>query len=328
MAALASACGSHDGVAPGSRDAGAGGEDTFALPPPSWTLVALPDPQGLTVSYPEVFAMQTSWIAANAESRRIHHVVTEGDITNDATDTQWGVADRCFRLLDGKVPYAMGLGNHDYPGSGQPERRDTRGFDAAFPRDRIATQPTFLESFDGGTASNSAFAFEGHGERWLLLALEFGPRDAVLAWADGVLKRNPTANAIIETHAYLHVDGTRFDHVSGVDQWNNPHEYDSDGRLGGVNDGEEIWQKLVAPNPNVRLVLCGHMHAQARLTSTRDGMLPVHQLLADFQGEELGGSGYLRILTFRSDGTVAVQTYSPFLNKYRADPDNEFELGW
>jgi hypothetical protein len=52
----------------------------------------------------------------------------------------------------------------------------------------------------------------------------------------------------------------------------------------------------------------------------------VHQLLADFQTESLGGSGYLRILTFMPTGQVMVRTYSPFLDQFLTDDDNQFVL--
>ena len=149
----------------------------------------------------------------------------------------------------------------------------------------------------------------------------------MLAWVAAILAAHPTANAILVTHAYLFVDGTRFDAANRTDQYSNPHEYDSDGRLGGANDAAEMWQKLIADQPQIRFVLCGHMHAQARLTSERPGAPPVHQLLADYQHEEYGGYGYLRLMTFEPDGRVIVRTYSPFLDQYRTDENNDFVLG-
>jgi hypothetical protein len=64
----------------------------------------------------------------------------------------------------------------------------------------------------------------------------------------------------------------------------------------------------------------------ARLTSARPAGPPVHQMLADFQGESQGGSGFMRILTFMPDGRVMVRTYSPFLDQYRTDDENQFVL--
>jgi hypothetical protein len=52
----------------------------------------------------------------------------------------------------------------------------------------------------------------------------------------------------------------------------------------------------------------------------------VHQLLADYQTEELGGAGYMRLLSFADDGRVTVRTYSPFLDHYRTDERSQFVL--
>ena len=122
------------------------------------------------------------------------------------------------------------------------------------------------------------------------------------------------------------MDGTRFDHVGRTDQYSSPHDYDVDGRLGGTNDAQEMWDKLIAKQPTIRFVLCGHMHAQARLTSERAAGPPVHQLLADYQAEPLGGGGYLRLLTFQPDGRVSVRTYSPYYDQYRTEEENDFVL--
>jgi hypothetical protein len=298
-----------------------------SVPGESWTLVALPDSQAAVSAYPEIFYSQTAWIAANAAALNIKYVVHEGDITNDSTDEQWSTADHAFRLLDGRVPYALALGNHDYPGSGTVTSRDTSQFDTYFPPSRLQAQPGFAGMLEMGSVANAVYAFAANGQVWLIFTLEFGPRDAVLAWVQAVLAANPTTNAILVTHAYLFVDGTRFDHVERTDQYGNPHDYDYDGRLGGVNDAEEMWDKLIAGTPTIRFVLCGHMHAQASLTSERASGPPVHQLLADYQAEALGGSGYLRLMTFQPDGRVAVRTYSPYLDQYRTEDENQFVLG-
>jgi 3',5'-cyclic AMP phosphodiesterase CpdA len=295
--------------------------------PGSWTLVALPDSQTIVKDYPEIFSTQITWLAANADRLNIKYVVHEGDITNDSNDEQWATADRAFRMLDGHVPYALALGNHDYPGSGTPESRDTARFDAYFPPSRLQAQPGFVAMLDPASGVNAAYQFEASDEDWLILSLEFGPRDTVLDWAASMLAAHATSKVILVTHAYLFTDGTRLDHVAGKDQSGNPHGYNGDGQLGTTNDGQEIWDKLIAKSPNVRMVLCGHMHAQARLTSPRSSAPPVHQLLADYQTASLGGAGYLRLMTFGPDNSVQVRSYSPYFQQFQTDPDNDFVLG-
>lgn len=303
--------------------------DSASRPDPAiehaWTLVALPDSQSVVSSYPEILYAQTAWIAAEARELDIEYVVHEGDITNDSADKQWDTADHAFRLLDHKVPYALAVGNHDYPGSGEVDSRDTSKFDEHFPPSRIREQPGLWDTFESDTVANAAYAFQAGGRPWIILTLEFGPRDAVLDWAGEILDSMPGVSAIVVTHAYLFTDGTRFDHVHGDDQDHNPHDYD-DGQLDGPNDGEEMWEKLIARHPAIRLVLCGHMHAEARLSSRRSDGSIVHQLLADYQTEELGGAGYMRLLSFADDGRVTVRTYSPFLDLYRTDERSQFVL--
>ncbi len=295
-------------------------------PDGGWTLVALPDTQVIVKDHPEIAAAQTAWIAANSDRLNIKYVVHEGDITNDSTDEQWTVADRAFRALDGRVPYALAIGNHDYPGDGgTPKSRDTSRFDGYFPPARLQAQPGFVGMLDPTSGVNAAYRFTANGQDWLILILEFGPRDHVLDWAASVLAAHATSIAVLVTHAYLFLDGTRFDHVAGKDQYNSPHDYD-DGQLGSVNDGQEIWDKLITKNPNIRFVLCGHMHDQARLTSPRPSAAPVYQLLADYQNESQGGAGFLRLMTFAPDGSVDVKTYSPYLQELRDNPNDAFVL--
>jgi hypothetical protein len=292
----------------------------------SWTLVALPDTQIAVQDYPEIFGAQIAWIAANAERLNTKYVVHLGDITNNSSDEQWSVVDRTFRMLDGRVPYALALGNHDYPGGGSPERRDTTKFDGYFPPGRLQAQAGFVGMRNPDSGINAAYRFEANGQYWLILTLEFGPRDTVLDWAATMLAAHPTDNAILVTHGYLFVDGTRFDHIAGQDQYSNPHDYNGDDQLGEVNDAQEMWDKLIDKHPNIRFVLCGHMHAHTRLTSQRVSGPPVHQLLSDYQAESLGGAGHLRLMTFSPDGKVEVKTYSPYLQEFDDDPDNDFVL--
>jgi hypothetical protein len=216
----------------------------------SWSLVALPDTQVLVDSYPEIFYSQTAWIAANAERLNIKYVVHEGDITNDSNKDQWEIADHAIRLLDDRVPYALAIGNHDYSG----DNRDTSKFDQYFPQSRLAAQPGFIASFEENSAVNGAYGFTADGQKWLIFVLELGPRDAVLAWVESVLATNPKSRAILVTHAYLFLDGTRFDHTQDNDQYNNPHVYDYV-QSGGVNDAQEMWDKLIVKSPAIQIVL-------------------------------------------------------------------------
>ena len=98
----------------------------------------------------------------------------------------------------------------------------------------------------------------------------------------------------------------------------------------------EVWRTLIEPNPNVRIVLSGHVipDGTARSVATRADGSRVHQLLANYQrcdfcpcAEVQGGGGYLRLLEFEpQDVRLQVTTYSPYLDAWLDDDENRFVL--
>jgi hypothetical protein len=235
-----------------------------------------------------------------------------------------------MRLMDGIVPYVLVPGNH--------------GTDAnrVGPIDNYfgpATMPWITGTMIAGQIENNYALVNIGPQPWLILGLEFGPRDVVLAWTDGVLKAHPALPAIIVTHAYLDQNGKRYNiAVSGLDASQPNYQPFIPQAFGytpkeGINDGEQIWQRLILPNPNVRLVLCGHANGAARLTSIRPDASPVHQMVSDYQWlnsgtiHRIGDSGYLRILEFNyAKKEIHVRTYSPYLDQSMTDDANQFTL--
>jgi hypothetical protein len=307
------------------------------LPGTPYTVIALPDTQFYAAFYPDIFDAQTRWIAGERVLGNVAFVVHEGDLVDSDDGAQWSVATRSMQLLDGLVPYVISTGNHDYGpgGDGWTTSRSTL-IDSYFPVWKFAALPWFKGTFDPAHIENSYSLMDlpGGGGQWLVVSLEFGPRDEVLTWADGIVKQYPTTPVMIVTHAYLFQDNTRYDHVahpvSGNDvQRASPYIYPFAMTPGAVNDGEEIWQKLVLGNSNIQFVLCGHVldKGTGRLVSTRPDGTTVNQILANYQMDDYGGSGYLRILQFfPATRTVHIRTYSPYFDAYKTDPDNDFEL--
>ena len=79
----------------------------------------------------------------------------------------------------------------------------------------------------------------------------------------------------------------------------------------------------------MRFVLCGHDLGDGvgRLTSVRADGTRVHQILANYQMGALGGAGYLRLMRFvPARRHVEVRTYSPYLDRFKSDAANAFEL--
>jgi hypothetical protein len=288
-----------------------------------YTVVVMPDTQFYAQSFPELFEAQTRWIAANRDALGIAFVLHEGDIVNNDTPLEWKRARDAFRLLDGHVPYALARGNHDLgPGGSRRGGLMERYFSPA----EYLGQPWFRETFETGRLDNAAYLFGAGDERWLVLSLEFGARDAALTWASGVLSRHADVPAMVVTHAYLYDDDVRYDRrLTG--QAHSPIEMTH--LEGGVNDGEDMWQKLVSRHDNVRFVFSGHVpfDGVGRKRSVRPSGTICHELLANYQARERGGDGFLRLLRFEpASKRVYVRTYSPSLNQYKTDPQNEFAL--
>ncbi len=84
----------------------------------------------------------------------------------------------------------------------------------------------------------------------------------------------------------------------------------------------------LSDNPNLFLILCGHMHTasdgSAYRLETRTGMDPVHVLLTDYQDHNTSPNvGFLRILTFRpATDEIYAQVYSPYTGVYLTNAGN------
>lgn len=297
--------------------------------PGSWTLVLLPDTQKYSLLYPETFICQTQWIAKNKDKYDIRYVLHLGDITDENSDAEWQNARKAMAELDGKVPYALATGNHDYTPNGNPCGES--GLNKFFPEAMFQKWPTFGGAMKEGATTNSYHLFSAGGIDWIILALEYGVRDETVQWARTILAKYPKRKAILVTHAYLYHDNTRyaFSQKKNTQYW-NPHGI---ARKAGfsdasLNDGEELWQKLVRKN-NFAFTFNGHVIGDGLgfLASKNDHGKTTIQMLVNYQMRKKGGQGYLRILEFLPDGkTVHAKSYSPLQDKYLTDPDNQFSF--
>jgi uncharacterized repeat protein (TIGR02543 family) len=298
--------------------------------PGSWSLVVLPDTQIYSESYPELFKDQTRWIVANKDRYNIKYVLHLGDIVNvPMATTQWVNAKAAMSLMDGVVPYAFVTGNHDHGSSGVASDRATI-VNTYFPVSTYTSWPTFGGTMEPNHIENSYHLFSAGGVDWLILALEWGPRNSPVAWANQIVTNYPNRKVILITHAYMYYDDMRYDWATkGASQSWNPYSYGTANDPGGTNDGEDLWKKLVKIHPNFVMVFNGHVlnDGLGRLSSTNDFGNVVHQMLVNYQMKALGGEAYLRLVEFLPDGkTVQVKAYSPLYGTYKTDPQNQFIL--
>ena len=285
--------------------------ETDSQPPEPFTIVVLPDTQIYAESFPDHFRAQTKWAKDNAEKLNILCVLHEGDVTNHNTEKEWKVADEAMSTLDGVVPYCMTLGNHDLGPDGHSQNRECEQFAKLFPPSKFEKETWYGGCLDGDMR-NAWYCFEPGGMKLLVVCIDYFPPDEVLEWAGDVVEKHREYRVIVVTHAYLAGDASRLKGNSSP--------------CGG-NDGEQIWDKFVKKHENIFLVLSGHTWPNSYSRATGEHGNTVHQVLADFQGEEEGGKGWLRLMKFvPGENKIVVETYSPVVDKYRDDEKNKFEI--
>jgi hypothetical protein len=295
-----------------------------------FTIIVLPDPQYYPPKYPQIFDSQTQWIANNIGNLNIKMVLDVGDTVNGGgSTTEWQRASSSMSKLEGKVPYFAAIGNHDY-NADNPQSRTSAAtnFNHYFGPSRYANSYSgWLGSYPSGSNENFYGAVTINGKRFLVVALEFYPRPASLAWAANIIAQNPDAEVIILTHSYEYFDNSR---VTLCDNYNA--EYYG---MGADNDGEEMWMNLVSRYGNISMVFSGHIVKSSGLMAsghqTEAGVKGniVNSLLSDGQAMTNGGNGYLRIVKVSpANNRITVTTYSPYLNAYLTDSANSFSVPW
>lgn len=291
--------------------------------------VVLPDTQTYLESCPEVFKSQVDWILKNKNG--IDVVIHVGDLTQDNHPTEWMLMSEYFSKIENiGLPYTFSLGNHDL-GSKPGKFSDVHNTSVAnkyFPVKRFANKKYWGGSYDKDLVDNHFITIRSEGIDWLIMSLEFGPSDDVLEWANKVISRNSNKAVIINTHAYLYSDSTWLDNGD----WWRPQAYGiGKDSARTVNDGKQIWEKLISKHPNILAVFCGHVlkSGVGTLVSKNEYGNNVYQMLANYQrgvdGSQNGGNGYLRIITFdEKKGRMEVKTYSTWENKYHPSLQHNF----
>ena len=282
-----------------------------------FSIVVLPDTQNYADAgrgipgFSRHFYGQTLWIRENVEKLNIVMVAHVGDIVQTDHPEEWKIADKAFKTIDGVAPYVLSQGNHDLR-AGKAKERETR-LDDCFPPSRFEKRPWYGGHYGKINVSNYAL-FEAGGMKFLIISLEFAPRDEVLDWANGIVAKHSGRRTIVVTHGYLD-NGRRIARPAMGYQWKG-------------NSAEAMWQKFVSRHKNIFLVLSGHA-ANCRLSSVGKHGNTVHQVQSDYQFLAEGGQGYLRVMTFvPGENRIGVTTYSPTIKKHAVTGTDAFSLNY
>lgn len=277
-----------------------------------FTIAVLPDTQYYTVEsrgLERYFHDQTRWIVDHRADYRIAAVIHNGDIVNngDRLEYQWRVADRAMArletiegLVDG-LPFGVAVGNHDL--SVVSQVGPARLFNEYFGRERFLGRAYYGGSRVRTDNNDSWFTFEAGGLDFVVVSLTYNPEpsQAMLDFARRVFETHPDAFGILNAHYILTGAGN----------------FSAQGRA---------MYDALRDVPNLHLMTCGHVSAEARRTDTHEGH-PILSMLADYQGRTDGGSGYMRLWELSpANGEMTVRTYSPTLDRWETDANSEFTV--
>lgn len=264
-------------------------------PQADYTFIWMSDTQHYSESVPHIFYSMTNWIADNAEKLNIKYVFHTGDLVQHNTKPQeWDVADFAFKALDDKVPFIIAPGNHDVGGSDS----NYEYYLERFGPDRFKRISKHGGFYKGGKGSYDAVTIDGTD--YIFMAIGWGcVNSSGIEWMNGVLEQYSDHHAILLVHDYITTEGLLSD------------------------AGKALYEKVVKPNPNVFLVLCGHRYNSSLIICDIDedgdnrSDRTVYQKLGNYQAFENGGNGYLNIISVNMrESTFKIEAYSPYLDDY------------
>ena len=239
-------------------------------------------------------------------------LVDQTNVGDEIANAEFSVASKAQKILDDAlVPNGVVSGNHDVLHTGENYDYYWKYFGEERYKDF---------NWYGGSLNNNMHHYDlislGSYDFVFLYIGNLRETDAdLIEWANNVCKAYPSRNVVICTHEYLLPSGV----------------YSGD-------RAQVIWDKIIVPNNNVKMVLCGHNEGVCdQIKQVGDTDRYVLEILADYQFAELGvgpqhvlngctcdGEGFVRLMTFNDAGQVISKTYSPVASQYGADPNNYY----
>jgi len=247
------------GAIPSAADAD--GRFSIAIYPDTQTEVFDEIPAQHAVVPTTRFRNRSQWIVDNKDNFDLRFMLHTGDVVSweDDESLQHNVASNGLEPLNGVIPYALALGNHDThaASSAGGSARDvsqvktyvriTTVFNTFFPVSRFPGVITY----EPGKIDNAYQTFRACGTKWLVLTFELWARKGAIDWAEEVIASHPDYNIIIGTHSYL----------------TNKGEI-AQGKGYGEQAPQYLYDNLVKKYANIKMVFCGHTGLIADRTDT------------------------------------------------------------
>jgi len=257
-----------------------------------FTFAIYPDTQRM-VQYPENYPY--------FEELNLVFATHVGDIVQHADNLEeWVAADRIMGILDtANIPYSVGPGNHDMAGYYEIP---FSYYNTYFGPARFVTNGHYQGSYEEGMNENNFSFFSASGLDFIVINLQYDPLEEHIEWANQLLQNYPDRIGILISHFI-------------IDKYGN---YSSMGQA--IYDG-------VKTNPNLLLMICGHLTSAGYRVELRPGLGSVHIIMANYQTKPYGGNGYLRLLRFSpQENIIYMTTYSDILNEYKTEFPHQLNI--
>lgn len=238
------------------------------------------------------------WIVQNKDSKKIKYVLGMGDITDRNQEIEWQQAVKYHnQLSDAGIPYAVVPGNHD----------DYTKY--TLYNQYFGNVSAFTDNIDGyykdGRVENYYMNFEVGSNKYMIMALQYGAPDDVLAWANSVVNMHPDRQVIVITHALFGYQGQWTEADTREQATTSQKHY---------NNGIDMWNEFISHHENIIITAAGHvdpMDIKHRTDVGKKGNT-VHSFLIDPQGLDKATdfkTGMVAMFYFSEDGSKVQVEY-------------------
>lgn len=262
-------------------------------------------------------------------------LVSNQQLSNGTVTKEWEIASQAMQVLEkAKCNYSICAGNHDVGAIGSAMQWGpdwgvgVSGFDntdgyqdggshrqgllepylKVFPPERAQQQSTFGGRHSSGF--HEFHIFEAEGNKFLVLSMSWRASDDAIAWANGVIAKNPTVPVILISHQLA---GVGTDAVTAADTAYSNY----------------LWEKLIKNNDQIFMAISGHYHGSCRMTKKNTNGHDVIFMVVDYQMAYMGGNGLLRLYEFDlTNNKITASSFSPWVPVKPAASLNQFDSAW
>jgi len=252
-----------------------------------YTIIVLPDSQKYVKFYPEIFPKQMDWIVKNKDELNIKMVLHVGDVVEES--------DSIPQFTIARAGFDK-LDDANIPYLISQGNHDIHSGD-------FGNYFKGLKNFSLMKIGCDKIGFVSIGWTNELLQLEI---------ADKIISKNQDYQFVVVTHSFVN---------------DNPNCLSKG--AGDFFGGEVTWNNSLTKHDNLFMVVSGHTTGitERYCQFNKTNQQVVHGLLSNYQTEQNGGDGKLRVYTFSLEtNNVSVRTYNVNEGMYMTNKSSEFSF--